>query len=247
VVIKRETTVASDYRQAITEILTEEGIEYFEGGKNVSHGSINIQCPFCSDHSNHCGIFIDSMRFHCWLCGETGQFVKLLKEATHKSEHILRNLIREKTQEVDVEGIKEKVHSYHSADQRDVIEEISMKREVTWPELAKKIRKGYKYPFLNEWLKKRGYTKKVLQKHKCRICLSGFWGGRLLVPILIGNEIKGFVGVDVTGEKEVKYKMSDAVCKDYVYGLDSIEGDTIIIVEGILDQWRTEKTTQYCP
>ena len=48
-------------------------------GKNVTRGWINIQCPFCPDHSNHLGIS-HSGGFHCWKCGKHGNLTTLIRQ-----------------------------------------------------------------------------------------------------------------------------------------------------------------------
>ena len=53
-----------DYSDIIIRLLERYDIPYWEAGKNVSEGiTVNVECPLCSDISNHCGIFRNSMEF----------------------------------------------------------------------------------------------------------------------------------------------------------------------------------------
>ena len=57
----------------IVAYLDEKGIEYVTEGKNVSAGWIGLQCPYCSDQSNHLGVCLDGKGFSCFRCGERCQ------------------------------------------------------------------------------------------------------------------------------------------------------------------------------
>ena len=49
--------------------LQDKGIQYWTGGKNVTHGWVNISCPLCGDTSSHGGFNIEGGYYNCWLCG----------------------------------------------------------------------------------------------------------------------------------------------------------------------------------
>ena len=78
------------------------------GGKyHVIAGDINLQlpkdiepgeafpneCPLCEDKSNHCGIFRDSLSFHCWKCGREGNLAYLLAVITRRPKEVCQNEI----------------------------------------------------------------------------------------------------------------------------------------------------------
>jgi DNA primase len=71
----------------------------------------------------------------------------------------------------------------------------------------------------------------------------GDYKHRIIIPVFLKNRLVSFVGRDVTGLSDVKYKNSseDYSIKDVkqcLYNMDSIVRDRAIIVEGILDAWR---------
>jgi len=71
--------------------LKAKNIIYYEQGKNVTFGWVNIQCPFCIDHSNHLGINLESKWFNCWICGEKGPIEKLIGKIENTHSNILIN------------------------------------------------------------------------------------------------------------------------------------------------------------
>ena len=64
----------------ITDFLRKHNIQITQGGKNVGKkGWINIQCPFCPDHSNHLGLS-PTGGFHCWSCGKKGKLTEIVRQ-----------------------------------------------------------------------------------------------------------------------------------------------------------------------
>ena len=88
----------------IQRILEDYGIEHWVEGKNVTDGFVNIQCPYCSDKSNHGGFSKNGYVFMCWRCGKhpviqtlakvTGLTTKQISELKEKS--FLREVMKEK-------------------------------------------------------------------------------------------------------------------------------------------------------
>jgi len=226
-----------NYRKVIVEIFTELDIHYWEEGKNVSYDSINVRCPFCNDHSNHCGVFVDSMIYHCWLCRGSGPLSKLLSNITDKSPSYCRSLVKQKSGRVEME--KGKAYLQNKVDPHKIPKRSEVEKKPRFPPLCYSPRRCKSNEYLKGWMEERGYGFKTLTYYNCKFCVSGEWGGRLIVPVYVEDEMKGFVGVDVTGEKTIPYKMSDKRVKEFVYGYDDVEDDgDVIIVEGILDKWR---------
>ena len=115
-------------RQIITTILDDLNMVYWTEGTNVSRDSINIQCPFhdCGDHSNHMGIFEDSLCFSCWRCKRKGHLSFLLKVITGKSMEECTDMIESISGVRDKDGvdrIAEASGSWQeeSAEQKEVI------------------------------------------------------------------------------------------------------------------------------
>ena len=56
---------------------TQYKIPFREHGKNVGREHINICCPLCDEQRFHCGIHINKLFFHCWVCNGGGSWEKL--------------------------------------------------------------------------------------------------------------------------------------------------------------------------
>ena len=65
----------------VLEYLDDQGIAYRSSGDNVTQGWVNIDCPFCGEDNRHLGIHHDGGNsFHCWVCDESGDILKLMME-----------------------------------------------------------------------------------------------------------------------------------------------------------------------
>ena len=77
--------------------LEEIGISYSTSGKNISQNWIGINCPFCDDQSNHCGINIHSKVYSCFRCGSKGNVTKLIMALENKNVSGAMNTIKQFT------------------------------------------------------------------------------------------------------------------------------------------------------
>jgi hypothetical protein len=94
--------------------------------------------------------------------------------------------------------------------------------EITAPEI-KKVSKSYK---IQKW-------------GICAGIESGDYKYRLMIPVFYECQLVSFQGRDVTNKQKSKYKScSNVNIKNYLYGLDHVMGDKVIIVEGVTDVWR---------
>ncbi len=50
-------------------LFEELGIAFSAGGKHGSAGWLQLQCPYCGDHSDHLGFNLAKEFFNCWKCG----------------------------------------------------------------------------------------------------------------------------------------------------------------------------------
>jgi len=200
-------------------------IEYWESGKNVTEGWTNIQCifPFCDDSSNHLGISPD-LNFNCWKCGSHGKIVDLIMILEDCNYHKAVSIMSEFTtsDEPFSPGKKTVTSEY-----------IIMPKEI-----------GELKDIHIDYLKKRNFdTEKLIQKYDLRACyMLGDFKYRIITPVIMNGEIVNYVGMDVTGKSDKKYKnCSNENCvmptKSCLYNIDTVS-DIAIIVEGITDVWR---------
>jgi DNA primase len=204
----------------IEKYFEEKGVVYFKAGsKNVSKGWIGIQCPFCDDQSNHCGINLKAKNFFCFVCGEKGNLIKLLKQIeTGITWQGIKNILAEYLGEAfnrdyskgTVLGPRSKsiIPKEYGKDNKDQVLNIADKR----------------------FLAKEGFTDFRFLKKKYGIIgskISGKYAYRIIVPIYYYREAVSFVGIDITGKQEIKYKNASPEeekipAKELLYNYDNV-------------------------
>lgn len=217
----------------LTEWLEEHDVEYFTDGKNVSHGWVNIQCPFpgCGDTSNHCGIRLSDLRISCWICGSDHTFVNLAMELTECS-------------------YKEAIYTKKSLSrgagydplltrrQSDTSSNITRLPLEATPDFTKKHL---------DYLRSRGFIppKKYIKKYKLLATHPiGKYQFRIIIPVYMNNQLVSFTSRDVTGKQTPPYlsasdKEGKMNIKSTIYNYDNLRPrSNAILVEGALDVWK---------
>jgi hypothetical protein len=229
-----------DHSKLILSILEKYDIECYEEGKNVTDEAINVQCPLCPDHSNHCGIFRDSLQFKCWRCSQTGSFAYLLSVLTGQPKDLCKQEIEEFTASFHLDPemqIQELLKENESDQEKKPKREFSGK----YPEYMEEL--DPEFPLLQHYMQERDICLETLKKHECGICRVGPYMNRLIIPIFSQGELVSYQGADMTLKAEVKYKTADSEVNQYLYNWDRLDPylDFILVTEGILDAWRLEK------
>lgn len=222
----------------IKDYLEEQGIHYITSGKNVTAGWINIKCPFCEEYgdpdlSQHLGINPATGGFHCWRCKERGTLVKLVghyEKSLNRAREIIGPYLPE----------GKKTPYGANKERKKTVSEIKM------PAYFSSLSITAKNPLVKSFLKTRGFDPlETCQKHN--LSYAGHLGNfkfRMIIPIFLQNKMVSFQGRDITGKSPSPYKAlsdekSSVSIKDTLYEIDEIiPGNTMIIVEGILDQWK---------
>jgi len=207
-------------------------IDYHTEGKNVSRGWVNIPCPFCGDDPSwHCGVNLESNFFHCWICGEKGPVVKLIRQiegcSWTKAELILGRFLQ---------GFSPGV--YKGIGQEEIVDFRGDYGRI-WPELA-----GSLSPIHRRYLQDRGFDPEFLEKkYFLKGCLGvGRYRLRIIAPVFLGGRMVSFVARDVTGRQEPKYlacsdSKSIIPLRQTLYNIDTVT-DKVVVVEGVTDVWR---------
>lgn len=228
-----------DNSSTIITLLEKYKIEYWTEGKNVSPGSINVQCPFCDDHSNHCGIFHDSLVYHCWRCDASGSFDYLLARITGQ----------------DLETLKEEISDFGFSFQTDSlaqVEEIWREKSspseqrvvpedpVVLPRFFELVTEKLDFPLLDWYLNLRGYTRNTLIEYQCGICAVGECMNRMIIPVIFNGQLVSYQAADLTRRAQVKYKTAPGEINNFLYRWDTIDWrkNYVVLVEGVLDAWR---------
>lgn len=223
----------------LIQFLTDHEISFRDRGKNVSKGWINLEiCPFCGDSSFHCGVNLESLGFHCWVCDEKGFFIKLLKEMEQfKKENLTKTLAK-----YEREGI---FSHFEDNNQRKPAKSKEFRDTLEWPE---PLFEGLNEPH-RKYLLRRGFDPDLLiKKYKLKsIWNEGIYRFRIIAPIIINKKPVSWIAASCLDKQ---------ICKDNdvirylncppekaitpvnhcLYNYDSIK-DFAVIVEGITDVW----------
>ncbi|KYK24184.1 hypothetical protein AYK24_06650 [Thermoplasmatales archaeon SG8-52-4] len=216
----------------IIQLLDNEGIPYWTSGKNVSKGWVNIQCPFCSDRSNHLGIRKRDLRVHCWQCKghSLRELIVELVGNTH-ADKTLRALRPSSSED----GVS------HNSPPSDVA--ASPRRRVWLPREATKY-----FPEIHKnYLKNRGFNPRtVIRKYQLRACYKiGKYKFRIIIPIFLSGKLVCFTsrgiieGMDGTKYMDASPEECLITTNNLVYNYDNLqEGSDAIHVEGPIDVWK---------
>jgi len=233
-------------KQRIIKILNEYSITFWTEGKNVSEDSINVCCPYCNDHSNHCGIFIDSLIFHCWRCSTKGSFTNLLQTLTGLSVKECNRIVGSSNIDFKISS-KEQIESKFSKSvHADSNVEIV---EIEFPEYAVPITKNTGSVLLDRYLTRRNIELNTLISNNCHLCEVGRYMHRMIIPIYYQGVLVSYQAADLTGKADIKYDTAKGDINNFLYNYDNLtQASALILVEGILDAWRLSpngKPVQY--
>lgn len=207
----------------IISYLQSRDVEYWTSGKNVSTGWTNIQCRYCTDHSNHLGINPDGVAFNCYICGESGFVTKLIKEIDNctwsQAGRIYNSfLLKPEDQE---------------AEQLPVVRPTQIKLPNS--PLPKKAK---------NYLKKRRFdSEQLITKYNLKFGgMVGPYKFRIIIPFYLNHKLITFTSLDFTDSQKSKYKhqrIEDAIIDPArtLYNIDTVR-DKMILVEGVTDVWR---------
>lgn len=199
----------------IKSYLNDRGITWRDGGKNISPGWIGISCVFCSETSNHLGISPDGTGFYCWVCGEKGNITKLIQKIDEVSPRIAKRTF----------------YKYTTSDSIQPIVETRRDNFPKWSDVPLKMHLDF--------LKSRGYSKDVISKYNLKFTYNvGKYKYRIIAPVYRNGIIETFTGRTVVNHPEKWKHQTGAKIKKYLYNIDNIYKDSVIIVEGPGDVWK---------
>ncbi len=225
-----------DQSNIIKNLLQQYQIRYWESGNNCSKDYINVCCPLCDDHSNHNGINRESLVFHCWKCGKDGSFAYLLSRLTSQSVKSCLQLIRDAGFEYDKDLLAQLNELFYDSES----ETHKVTSVVELPQYFESVTIQTNYPLLTSWMKRRQVDLSTVVDNGCGVCTVGKYMCRLVFPVYFEGQLVSFVAGDLTGQAEKKYVNAQNDINNFLYGWDKIDStcSTLILVEGVLDQWR---------
>jgi len=220
-------------RQKILTFYKQYEIPFWTHGKNVSEGSINVQCPYCNDHSNHMGTFIEDMVFNCWRCNRKGPFYILLSTLTGLPRDVCKELVEDSDQDFK-EPVSDQIKQRFQT--KTIIEDVFEVKEISWPEFSEEV--DFNHPLVHSYMKRRNISKETILFEKCKMCKYGKYANRLIIPIFFNKQLVSYQAADMTGKADLKYDTAKGNINNFLYGYDDID-DIMILTEGALDKWRT--------
>ena len=203
-------------------LLTEAGISYVSSGKNIgANGWIGIDCPRCSDQSNHCAIVPSGTNWTCWSCGGKGSITKAIQ--------VLGMLPYNTAAEL----VKKYSNKFHH--ETDI--EFQNVPEVVLPGTPKLSTQTKRY------LRNRGLSPLYLQQNYGVVDggTDGKYKFRVIIPVYMNNTLVTYIARDVTGRQELRYKNlpaheSKLPTKQVIYNWDNIH-KRAVVCEGAFDSW----------
>ena len=239
----------------IEDYLSSRGIPYKTHGRNISQNFIGICCLFCGDSKYHFGIHKKEKHYFCLRCGKKGNLVSLVSLIDNVSCKKAVDIIVDKAGALsfNIEGdITELIKKALKENDATVSEASKQINDFALPPHCKpldtlKESNAFDNVFLR-YMAKRNFSIETLMEWGIQACLTGAYAMRLLMPILYRGSLVNFLGRDVTGNAEKRYKNSNndtspMSTKSLLYGYDDIElgQEQLIVVEGSFDAIRVGK------
>jgi len=218
----------------IIRLYNDRGIPYqTEGHKHVSSGWIGIPCLFCSGNPGyHLGYCIDQAskfagRFICWRCGGKS-IIKVLSALLMIKEPEVYPLLKQ----YQIDGAANYILSRKEKRGPGVICKL--------PDGSSELNQSHR-----RYLERRKFDPdQLIDKWGIKgTGPAGDYKHRIIIPIYHKGVLVSYQGRDITGKSGMKYKAcpqekEGREHKHCLYGLDQVKGDSIVVVEGVMDVWR---------
>ncbi len=217
----------------VTSYLNARKIDYITQGKDVTTNWIGIRCPYCDDTGHHLGVNLSSNFISCWRCGAKGSVVKLVqlfdRISFQEALDVLEEYPRPFYQQTVDSSEQIPKRKFHLPNKFSLIQSMNIPSQV------------------KHFIRSRGFDPETLVSQKELYFAdhnSYFYCNRLVIPIFMNRKMVSFVARDVTGRARQPYlncsiKQSSTAVKETLYGFDeATPGSCIVVVEGILDQWK---------
>jgi len=230
--MKKRTSDYSTFN--VIAFLDSIGVSYRTSGKNISNGWVGVEsCPFCGGGGFHFAIKLQSNTGNCWLCGNTGNTVKIVG--------LLGN--------VNWPEAKKIIEKYSSdtvdwAVLSDYTGESVIFPDGILPTMNRKCRKYLESRRYNPDAIKEQFKVKCTENYSTLYLDGREWdfSERIICPVFMNRQIQCYVARDYTGEASPKYMNSPIVASirkphSCIYNYDTLKGK-IILVEGVTDVWR---------
>lgn len=221
----------SSYKFDVISFYKDYSINYKIEGEDhhCRTGWVQIQCPYCDSFGKyHLGFNLKGNFYSCWKCGYHS-IDKIISVLTGIEEKLIWKIIK----------------PYKNIDSLLALEEIkpivrNKKDILKLPIGTTKMTKLHK-----DYLESRNFDPDRLEEI-FQLQGTGHLGDykfRIIAPIYHEEVLVSYQGRDITDKSKLRYKtcaIENEVRhhKYCLYALDSVQGSSILIVEGITDVWR---------
>lgn len=212
--------------------------EFRKAGKNVGSGNVNICCLWCGEGRFHLSISLKKDVFSCWICGEKGDYVKLISKIRNISHIEARTIIN---------PISDLKKALEDRDTKHVkVEEIKKIKKFELPPFTKLFIKNstniwqeIAHDFLVE---KYNLSWSHILDAKLHYCINGVYKNRIIIPVYKDGKMVSFIGRTWDKKGDARYincpnELSLVNIKKIVYNYDNIKigQDLVVVTEGSFD------------
>ena len=208
----------------IIDFYQDNNVSFITGGhKHAQNGWVNTACPFCVGNAGfHLGYNVDEDFFTCWRCGGKSH-LQIIRHFANVSWRRAAEILKQY-------GGKSFVTK----------KQIILADETFLPSGTGDMLDRHK-----AYLEGRDFDADELERiwELRGTGKKGSYRNRIVAPIYRRGELISYQARDITGKADIPYKACPkegevVEHKNSLYGLDQVRGDSIVIVEGIVDVWR---------
>ncbi len=207
----------------IITILNNLNIPFEEEGKNIGKDWVGVNCPYCSDFSNHGGFNREDGHYNCWMCGGHP-----LDQTLSKISGLPLRQVRKELKEIHPLFIKKQK------------KELSRPNELSLPLGCGPLQEQH-----IKYILKRNFDPDVIiREYGIMGCGPiGPYKYRIIIPIYYQEQLISYQGRSITDKTRMRYKACIKAkevipYKSILYDMDKSMDSSVVVVEGITDAWR---------
>lgn len=220
----------------VLSLLEQHNIPHRTRGLDVKRGNVNVKCPYCIDDPEmHLGINLETGVFGCWRSNEhKGTLRKLLRDLLQLNSQQITDLLGASPVRA-VSSLRQRLNAIQSPAQE------SKPDLLKWPANFKIINTEdfTCEAHVKHLVKKRGYAREdinaMCKMFDLRYCFMGHFHNRVLFPLKVLKDFRGWTGRDITNKAEARYKTESGSWGRNVLYLPSLKCEYLIMQEGPFD------------
>ena len=223
-----------------------------KGNKHCSPGWVQVCCPYCDGSKDyHLGFHLAKEFYNCYRCGSHRLDITvaaLIGQSVYAAKDIIKQYrtglhIRE-----EIVNQQKLPHSTHVVLPGLPLDPTATKKQSTTGQISTIDPKITQHSQAVNYLIKRGFSGENLANliKTYNLHYTGIFGEynfRIIVPIYFDGNLVSYQGRDYTDQSKLRYKAcpkAEEVIdhKKCLYAMDLATTNTVVIVEGVVDQWK---------